>query len=489
MVAGAAFGQEPVRSCASLTDVSLNHATVEAAAIEAGGKDGAGVCLATVVARRPGAESRIEIWIGLPVSGWNERFQGRGGGGFSGGSLRSVRSAVEEGYAAGATDTGHEGNSGEFALDEENRLRWQAIRDNAYLGIHEMTVVGKALVEAYYGRPPRYSYFNGCSTGGRQGLSEAQRFPGDYDGILSGCPAINWSQLHAAQMWGPLVMRERGHVVSACQFEAARRFSVEACDARDGLDDGLVQDPTSCTVDVEALAKLKPEECDPLTRADAEVIAEIWDGPKRADGRRLWYGLPYGASFRGLSRTEGEPPKVEPFRISLQWFRYFLNQDREWDWTTLDRDSYEQYWEQSMEQYRDVLGTDRADLSAFRDGGGKLLLWHGWADALIYPQGSIDYYQRVEEAMGGRDATGEFLRFFLAPGVAHCRGGDGPQLSEPFEALRRWVEQGEAPETLDAAVRDESGAVVRSRPLCRYPLTAQYDGTGSIDDASNFVCR
>lgn len=473
----------PVRSCESLSGVDLQNASVQTATNHAGDDSGPAACRVTVIARRPGTDSRITIWIWLPSRGWNGRFQGRGGGGFSGGNEAGLRGPVAQGFSAGATDTGHEGGNGSFALDENNRLRWQSIRDNAYLGIHEMTVVGKALTEAYYGRPPGYSYFNGCSTGGRQGLSEAQRFPGDYDGILSGCPAINWPQLHAAQMWGQLVMLERGHVVPQCKFEAAREWSVAVCDELDGVKDGLVEDPTACTVNVNALLDLSPDGCGALTAEDAAVIAEIWRGPRRKNGEFLWYGLPYGSAFRGLTNTSGDPLAGDPFRISLQWFRYFLTEDPEWDWKTLTRDSYEQFWDQSMEQYRAVLGTDNPDLSGFRDAGGKMVLWHGWVDPLIYPEGTIDYYERVEEVMGGREATSEFLRLFMAPGVAHCRGGDGPQPTRHFEALRRWVEEGEAPETLEGVADN------RTRPLCRYPLTAHYDGSGSVDEAENFVCR
>jgi len=218
------------------------------------------------------------------------------------------------------------------------------------------------------------------------------------------------------------------------------------------------------------------------------VIRKIWQGPRRRDGSFLWYGLPKGADFSGLSATGGSPPAPKPNSITLDWWRYFLNQNPQWDWATLTPAWYELFWDQSVEEFSGVLATDNPDLSAFRDRGGKIVLWHGWADQLIYPEGTIDYYQRVQRQMGGAGETAKFARLFLAPGVGHCGGGAGPQPDGQFEAVVRWVEEGKAPEVLTAERRDGAGAVVRSRPLCQFPLVAKYKGAGSTDDAANFVC-
>jgi feruloyl esterase len=389
------------------------------------------------------------------------------------------------GYATGATDTGHEGGSGSFALDANGKLDWHAVRDNAYLGIHEMTVAGQALTEAFYGKAPRYSYFNGCSTGGRQGLSEAQRYPSDYHGILSGAPAINWPKLHVEQLWGHVVMLETGHFVPMCKFEAATAAAIEACDAMDRVRDGVLEDPRRCTYDPKALIGTAPQGCETITAADADVIRKIWEGPRRRDGSFLWYGLPRGAGF-ALSATGGTPLTGRPSTITLDWFRYFLMQNPQWDWKTLTSAAYEQLWDQSVEQFGAVFGTDNPDLTAFRDRGGKLILWHGWADPLIYAQGTIDYYTRVQKLMG---ASSNFVRLFMAPGVGHCSGGTGPAPRKPFDALVTWVERDVAPDTLEAVRRDATGAILRSRPLCQYPLVARYKGQGSTDDASSFECK
>jgi len=472
----------PVRSCESLTDVSLPNTTIESAAVDGN------VCRVEAVTTHPPAGDSVRIWVAIPLSGWNGRFLGTGGGGFSGGSANGVNQPVAQGYAAGATDTGHEGGSGSFALGDDGRLNWQLIRDNAHVGIHEMSVTGKALTEALYGAAPRYSYFNGCSTGGRQALMEAQRYPDDYDGIVAGAPAINWPKLHVQQLWGPLLMNNENNPVAPCKLAAATEAAITACDAIDGVEDRVIEDPDRCDYDASALIGTSSGECGTFTAADAPIVQRIWEGPRREDGSFLWYGMPRGADLNALSGSRGDPPRPQAMFITLDWFRYFLTQDREFDWTAVTQAGYERLWEQSVEQFGAVIGTDDADLSAFRDRGGKAIVWHGWADPLIAAAGTIDYYQRVVDEMGGARNSERFIRLFMAPGVGHCGGGTGPAPSGQLEALLDWVEEGRAPETLTAALRDQSGDVVRTRPLCPYPLVASYRGRGSTDDAESFVC-
>ena len=479
----------PTRSCESLATVTLPNVTIESAAVDAGDQVVGETCRITAISTHPPAGDKIRIFLAFPMQDWNGRFQGVGGGGFSGGNPMAVRQPASQGFAAGSTDTGHDGASGSFALDTNGRLNWQLIRDNAYLGIHEMTAVGKTLAEAFYGSAPQRSYFSGCSTGGRQGLMEAQRYPADYDGIVAGAPAINWTKLHPEQLWGSLVMKEARNFLPMCKFSAATAAAIAACDDLDGVKDGVIDDPVKCTYDPKALVGTSSGDCGSITGADADVIRKIWEGPHRADGSVLWYGLPRGADFGGLSGTQGNPPVGRPNPITLEWFRFFLTQNPQWDWTTITAGSYEQLWDQSVEQFSAVIATDNPDLTRFRDRGGRIVMWHGQADPLIYPGGSIDYYQRVVRQMGGAERTTEFVRFFLAPGVGHCGGGAGPAPTAQLMNVINWVENGWAPETLIAVRRDQSGAVVRSRPLCQYPLVARYQGKGRTDDAANFACR
>ncbi|HEX3745059.1 MAG TPA: tannase/feruloyl esterase family alpha/beta hydrolase [Bryobacteraceae bacterium] len=486
LFAGVAAAQSPVRTCESLTAVSLPNTTIEAAATEPASANRAAFCRVTAVTTHLPAGDHVRIFIGLPLTGWNGRFEGVGGGGFMGGNASGMLAPVAQGYAAGSTDTGHEGGSGSFALDSTGHLDWLLIRDNAYLGIHEMTVTAKALIDAFYGKPAQHAYFNGCSTGGRQGLSEAQRYPADYDGILSGAPATNWTKLHVEQMWGTVAMLAAKNPVAQCKLNAARDAAVAACDTADGVKDGVIENPRTCTYDPKQLIGTSTP-CGDFTEADANVIRKIWEGPRRQDGSFLWYGLQRGGDFNGLSSTGGTPLEPRPNAITLEWWRYFLNQNPQWDYKNLTPALYEQYWDQSVEEFSAVLATDNPDLSAFRNHGGKLILWHGWADQLIYPEGTIDYYQRVQKQMGGAADTAKFARLFLAPGVGHCGGGSGPQPQGQFDAVVHWVEDGTAPDTLAASRRGTNGTT-RTRPLCQFPLVAKYKGTGSTDDAANFAC-
>jgi hypothetical protein len=467
------------RTCESLSSVAIPNTTIDSTVVDPGNATTPASCRIQLTATHPPAGDHITIWIWLPLEGWNGRFQGTGGGGFSGGSPNNLPGPLRAGYATGATDTGNPAGDGSFALTPEGRLDWQRIRDNAYLGIHEMTVAGRTLTETFYGKAPGYSYFNGCSAGGRQGLMEAQRYPDDYDGILAGAPAINAPKLRAAQLWGHIVMLETDNAVPRCRFEAATAAAVAACDADDGVVDGVIGDPRKCEFDPSSLVGT-PTPCGPITEADATVMRKIWEGARTSTGDFLWYGLARGASFAGLSDTttvDGVTTST-PNAVTLDWFRYFLLQDPAWDWRTVTTAQWEQLFTQSVEQYNAVTGADNPDLNAFRARGGKLVMWHGFADQLVYPEGTIDYYDRVVEAMGGRERTTRLARLFMAPGVTHCGGGAGPQLVDPLSAVIRWVEHGRAPDTL----------ATTGRPLCPYPQVSRYRGHGSTTDPASFRC-
>ena len=455
----------PVCSWESLTNVTLPNTTIDSVVTNSDGS-----CRVTATVTHPPSGDQVKVFIALPLKGWNGRFQGTGGGGFSGGSASGLRGPVRLGYAAGATDTGHPGMSGSFGLDTNGRLNWQAIEDNAYLGIHEMTVAGKALTKTFYGKAPRYSYFTGFSTGGRQGLMEAQRYPEDYDGIVAGCPAINWQKFVLSSLWPQVVMASSSNRVAAAKLRAATAAAITACDALDGVTDGLIEDPSRCDYDPKALVGTEVAGST-FTEADAEVIRKIWEGPRAQDGSFLWYGLSKGAD---LSMLAG----ARPFPIPMDWVRYFLVQDPKWDVSSLTPAEFEQLFRQAVEEYGAVFGTDNPDLSRFRDRGGKIIIMHGQADQLIMTEGTVDYYQRVMERMGGREKVLPFARLFLIPGAGHGNGGvvglDG--------AIVHWVEEGVPPDQLV-----NRGPKDRTRPLYPYPALARYKGTGSTDDAENFV--
>lgn len=351
-----------------------------------------------------------------------------------------------------------------------------------------MTVVGKTLTQAFYGKAPRYSYFVGGSTGGRQGLMEAQRYPNDYDGILSACPAINFHRFVPASLWPQVVMLATTNFVPKTKLDAATAAAVKACDSSDGVTDGVIDAPVRCAWDPKALIGTKVGE-DAFTEADAEVIRKIWQGPRAQDGTFMWHGLERGADMFAFAGTGGSPLQGRPFSISLDYLKFFLVQDPKWDWTTMTPAGFEQLWKQSVEQYNAVFGTDDPDLTRFRDRGGKIIIYHGLADQLIPAEGTIDYYKRVQPQMGGAERTAQFARLFLVPGVDHGFRGVGPAPAGLSEAILRWVEEGKAPEMLSAELRDSSGKVIRTRPVFPYPNVAKYKGSGSTDEAENFESR
>lgn len=454
---------KPVCACEDLVKVSIPNTTINSAAIDP--MDGS--CRVTATVTHPPSGDQVKVFIGLPIQNWNGRFRGNGGGGFSGGGAGSLRGPVRQGFAAGATDTGHEGGSGSFALDAKGRLNWQLIIDNAYLGIHDMTVVGKALTQAFYGKAPRYSYFVGSSSGGRQGLVEAQRYPEDYNGILSGCPAINWHRFLPADLWPQVVMLDAKNFVSKAKLDAATAAAIAACDPSDGTKDGVINDPSTCAYDPKALVGTRIGD-ETFTEADAAVVRKIWEGPRARDGSFLWHGLARGTDLSALASTSGSPLTGKPFGIPLDWVRYFLLQDPKWDWTTLTPAAFELLWKQSVEQYGVVYGADDPDLTRFRDHGGKVIIFHGLADQLIPAEGTIDYYKRVVHAMGGYEKTAQFARLFLAPGVDHGFRGPGPTPAGHFEALVRWVEESQAPDSLKGEYLDANRTVLRSTTLSPY---------------------
>lgn len=457
------------------------NATIESATIDK--SDGS--CRVTAVITHPPANDRVKIFIGLPVTNWNGRFRGTGGGGFFGGGPGNLPGPVKQGFATGATDTGHEGGSGSFALDEKGRLNWQLIIDNAYLGIHDMTVFGKAITEKFYGKRPYYSYFTGASTGGRQGLMEAQRYPGDYDGIFSGCPAINWHRFVPADIWAQTVMVDENIWVSKAKLDAATAAAIAACDGRDRVEDGVIDDPFYCEYDPKQLVGTKVGDSE-FTQADANVVRRIWEGPAGVNGEPLWFGMERGADLSALAGTGGSPLTGKPFSIAFDYVRFYLAQDPNLDFKTISVARFEQLWRQSVEQYGAVLGTDNPDLTRFRDRGGKILILHGLIDQLIPARNTIHYFERVEDQMGGPKKTSRFARLFLVPGVDHGFRGPGPTPTGYFEALMRWVEDGKAPDMLMGERRDQSGKVIGKRPLYPYPSISIYKGSGDPEDPKNF---
>lgn len=480
----------PARSCESLTSLALQNTTVTSATTVAAASTVPEYCNVQLAVNNPPSNDTVHVGVFLPTSTWNGRFEGIGGGGYTTGNPTAPNAgALQAGYAAAGTDGGHTTSDGSFALNPDDTLNWQLIDDFSYLGIHEMTETAKAVIAAYYATGPTYSYFNGCSTGGRQGLMEAQRYPTDYNGIASGAPAINWTKFIPSELWGELEMNLASDFIPQCKFAAADSAAIAACDALDGVTDGIISDWQDCHFDARTLVGTVTP-CGTITMTDAQLIDKIWEGPSDPNGKSLWYGLLPGASFAGLDNTvtSNGTTTPAPFPIPVQWIQYWLAQNPNLDWQTLTYNQFIKYFQQSVSEFSNPIATDDPNLTAFRNAGGKIVIWHGTYDQLIFPEGTLDYYNRVTQTMGGLNQTKQFARLFVAPGAQHCSSSIGPAPADPFGAVVDWVEHHNAPTSLLGTKTDSSGNVIMTRPICVYPLVARYKGHGSVNDAQNFVC-
>ena len=346
-----------------------------------------------------------------------------------------------------------------------------------------MTVAGKAVTQLYYPSPLRYSYFNGCSTGGREGLMEAQRYPADYNGIVSGSPAINWTKFIPSELWPELVMLQGRDFLPGCKEQAFTDAVIAAC--ADGS--GVIENPAACRFNpFQLVGRVTP--CGTITRADAAVVERIWDGPA-VDGKHLWYGLEPGTSLSGLAATTTSNGTTGPvaFPVSVGWFQYWLTQNPGFNWETLTYQQFLRYFEQSVAEFAFPIATDNPDLGAFERDGGKILIWHGLDDQLIFPQGTINYYQRVRETLGAQN-TATFARLFIAPDAQHCTPAAGPAPANPLQDVVNWVEHGQAPATILATGGvDPATSEPTQRPLCRYPYLSQYV-SGDPGSLSSYAC-
>src|SRR5438874_3825171 len=454
----------------------------------------------------PGQSQQLKIRVGLPLSAadggasgvqgaWNGKNRDLGGGGYAG-QVGGVTSSTNRGYVGTSTDTGHNSSvtpGGSFALNPDGTLNWGLIEDFAADGIHEQHLLGVKLAEVYYGMDPVRKYWMGCSTGGRQGHYQAQNFPQDFDGILAGANAFNWDRFITAELWPEVVMnQEVGAPIASAKLNAVSSAAIAACDAQDGIPDGIIQDPRACTYNATAFvckANGGPS-ADPncLTPAEASAVNKIWNGPTDANGNQVWYGLERGTILGGLAGTN-------PFSIATDHFKYWIHQNPSFDWHTVTEASFVNDMLTSIAKFNDVIGTDD-DLKAFRNAGGKMITYHGLMDFLIFPRGTYHYYDSVLQ--GNYKETQKYYRFFPYPGNGHCGGvgapasaGVGaPQINGEalFTALVNWVENGVAPDYIVAS-QTTPIPVSRTRKVCMYPNEPVYVGSGSRDDQANFTCE
>jgi len=428
---------------------------------------------------KPTADSDIRIEVWMPAAGWGGKFEAVGNGGWAGTiSYPAMAEALARGYATTSTDTGHSTPGGSFALGHR-----EVLVDYAYRSEHEMTVAAKAIVNRFYGNAPARSYFNGCSTGGRQALTEASRYPEDFDGIVAGAAANPKTHLDTWRIWmGLQTLKNPDMRIPPEKYPAIHQAVLAACDALDGLKDGLVDDPTRCHFDPEAIACKGNDGPGCLTPKQVQSVKAVL-GPVKSPrtGAEIFPGFQPGSELQ-WARLIGGP---DPYDTALDQFRYSVFDDPHWDWRTFDVDRDLAKAEQALKGL--LTAIDPHSIGAFTARGGKLLMYHGWSDQDIAPLASVNFYKSVIEAIGDAKASSS-LRLFMVPGMGHCGGGEGPNTFDMMPSLEQWVEKGQAPTRIVAAHRT-GGTIDRTRPLCAYPQVARYTGTGSTDAAENFTCR
>lgn len=514
-------------TCASMSQLKLRDTTITSAESFAAGKftppvqaisrkqPAVTVAFCRVTGTiKPTTDSDIKFELWMPEAGWTGRYESVGNGGFAG-SIRydSMIRPLIGGSAVASTDDGHSGpavgpNSASWALGHP-----QKIIDYGYRAVHLTAEDAKQITTAFYGRRPRHSYFVGCSKGGQEGLMEAQRYPEDFDGIVSGAAANQWTDLFSSFSWGAKInLANRASYIAPQDLEKIGAAVATACDAADGVKDGLISDPLHCRVAPSTIS---------LTAEQLKTYEALHDGPKTTAGQRIYAGLPYGGETVQWNRTvtgpsfELAPVDAEESMYGNGFFANFVYQDPNWTFRSFDIGKTPGYARNKVGQY---LNADDVHLTKFKARRGKIVEFHGWSDSIVTPLGAISYYNKVAAAQGSAEGnaiaargsadaraleeTQKFFRLFLAPGVGHCaggpgpnefgqRGGDGDAEHDIVVALERWVEKDVPPERIVATKfegDDHAKAAVMTRPLCAFPAVAKYTGKGSTDVASNFAC-
>ncbi|KAH3944979.1 carboxylic ester hydrolase [Parastagonospora nodorum] len=451
----------------------------------------------------------VEIWLPLDAHDWNGRLQATGGGGFAAGMMGAhLGEAIKKGWAAVSTDGGHDPAIGKFwdaswlstntkthdgrsGKNGNRDINWGLLHNFASRSTIDQILIAKSITHQYYGSKPHHSYWNGCSTGGRQGYAVAQKYPELLDGILATAPAASFVNLVVGELWPLVVMNKAKVYPSNCELEYFRYQAIKACESEYDLKTGILEDPQACEWTPTSLVG-EAFECEgqqvTISQEMAGVVQAIHDGPGSTVADKKFTGLAWGVPMTVLTditTTEDGTRSANPFSISANWLRQVILQDENFDFSTLDEDRWYSLWVSALSEFGGILNTDDPDLSKLRDSGTKMLTWHGIDDPAIPYQHTIEYRRKVEAIMG--HDVDDYYRLFLAPGVLHCGGGVGPVPKDPLDSLVRWVEDNEQPETLEAEIVGADGDLI-TRNLCIYPAVARYIGIGDTKRASTWTC-
>ena len=450
---------------------------------------------------KPAKDSDIKVEVWMPLTGWNGKYRGQGNGGFAGYVFYpGLATAVTAGYASASTDTGHAATPVDagWALGHPDK-----IVDFGYRAIHEMTIKAKTIIQAFYGEPAKWSYFSACSNGGRQALMEAQRFPEDYDGIIAGAPANYWTKVFATFIWDIQAMQANpASYIGAAKIPAIGKAVAAACDANDGVKDGVLNDPRECRFDPKVLLCKEGDADTCLIAPQVAALKKIYDGPVDAKGKQMFPGfLPGGEEGGGgwVTWIGQSPGKDLQSRFASGFYTNMIASKEPLDLKTINVESAVKLADDQQGQTFNAIDPN---LKPFMARGGKLIVYHGWSDAALPPMGAVNYYNSVQATLGA-PTTDSFMRLYMVPGMQHCQGGPGADSFGQFanagdsqhdlyQAVEQWVEKGTAPDKLIAtklvSEDDHAKGVTMTRPLCPYPQSAKYKGTGDTNDAASFEC-
>jgi feruloyl esterase len=455
-----------------------------------------------VIKPTPVSAINFEVW--MPASGWNGKLQTVGNGGLAGTiSYPAMAAALKAGFATTSTDTGHTAAESKDWLKDRDRLI-----DYSYRGLHLTTVDAKSIANAYYASAPKQAYYTGCSTGGKQGLMEAQRYPADFDGIVAGDAANFWTKQMMSELWNGVVTSAPETNLPQEKLQLIQDAVLQQCDLLDGVKDGLIADPRRCKFDPKKLICAGGDAANCLTAAQESAVEKIYSGPVNPrTGKKLYEGS-YPGNELGWGKNGGQMVinRTTTSGVSSSDFtKYALFSNPAFEFRSFDFDKDAQTL---IEKFAPLTDATDPNLEEFRKLGHKLIYYHGAADPLIPAQNGIDYYESVQAAQAklgnGAAKTQAFFRAFLVPGLYHCSGGPGAYgfgTSSPASAMdadhdvvmavQRWVENGQAPDRIIAARyvdNTPSKGVAFHRPLCPYPLAARYKGQGDSNDAANWSC-
>jgi feruloyl esterase len=428
-------------------------------------------------------QPQIQFQLRLPTKTWNGRYFQVGCGGFCGGvNIQNCGDVLAKDFAVSANNMGHVGN---FLKDPLWGESADARRDYGRRSTHVSALASKAIVARFYGASAAYSYFRGCSTGGREGLMEAQHYPGDFDGIIAGDPAFAGRLGAIANTWDAqyLLKPDNTPVMSDATLDVLHKAVITACDGLDGVKDGIIMDPRVCKFDVASVrCKGGGEGPDCLSAAQVEAARKVYDGPRNSKGQRLFPG---GETFGSEGAWKGDD------RLTLadgaqRFLNFTPNPPAAYSYRDFDFDKDVDKIKGALAAYDPVAPGEAPDLTAFEAKGGKLILYHGWADQGVSPLNTLDYYAQVHTRQGGLDKVRGWFRLFMVPGMFHCRGGDAPNSFDFMPAIMAWVEKGEAPDGVVATQKDAGGAIKRQRPLYAYPRFAAYAGKGDVNAADSW---